>query len=519
MNMFLQKQTSLYKPSMEFNQDVTNLKNPFSAIAITAAKETFLKSSLLGDPQPNPQLTGDLSEDSQTHPNPPKRLLRYQVATQAPVETVGLEDTITKRNTMGELTFADPLNQPLLPATLVNSATVSTTTPLPATLQSKPTRSTIAATSTLNDQQEVSSRFLDQMLSSTPKGEEKRGNYLTSTAPMHHEIPITPSQVLGVSRGANLNMILATADSSAAKTHTNSLQNGASRDAPTVSSEILKNSELSSSLRILVEASSDEDISQSLQVTEEVSTAFFPTSSLDLTVSKNKPKSFPTSFKARSPVFIPSGMHEGELFLWRTTAARAGEDFPPRTEVPTAHTPAIHLTPVVARDLAKGSTMVDKELLEPRRLSVGQTGGELYDISRSGKNGPASSRFLTLRNRPPVIGNHDQENATAKQSVANQTPDTIAKHKAAQTTSAISGFPVFHGSKRRPVCPYPPLPAHGTFYFHTISNPAPFQYKHYIQYACYAGYTLANGDVYSYCLQDGQWSGVTPMCIGKALLL
>ncbi|XP_031414948.1 uncharacterized protein LOC105893261 isoform X2 [Clupea harengus] len=67
--------------------------------------------------------------------------------------------------------------------------------------------------------------------------------------------------------------------------------------------------------------------------------------------------------------------------------------------------------------------------------------------------------------------------------------------------------------KRRPVCPYPPLPAHGTFYFRTIEKPAPLQYKHYIQYACYPGYTLANGDVYSYCQQNGTWSGITPACL------
>lgn len=69
--------------------------------------------------------------------------------------------------------------------------------------------------------------------------------------------------------------------------------------------------------------------------------------------------------------------------------------------------------------------------------------------------------------------------------------------------------------KQRPVCPYPPLPAHGTFYFRTIQKPARLQYKHYIQYACYPGYTLANGDVYSYCQQNGTWSGITPACLGK----
>ncbi|XP_062384510.1 signal peptide, CUB and EGF-like domain-containing protein 1 [Sardina pilchardus] len=65
----------------------------------------------------------------------------------------------------------------------------------------------------------------------------------------------------------------------------------------------------------------------------------------------------------------------------------------------------------------------------------------------------------------------------------------------------------------RPVCPYPPLPALGTFYFRTIEKPGRLQYRHYIQYACYPGYTLANGDVHSYCQQNGTWSGTTPACL------
>lgn len=68
---------------------------------------------------------------------------------------------------------------------------------------------------------------------------------------------------------------------------------------------------------------------------------------------------------------------------------------------------------------------------------------------------------------------------------------------------------------RRPVCPYPPVPAHGTFYFRNIESPGPREYRHYIQYACYPGYTLAHGDIHSYCQQGGTWSGVTPVCLGK----
>ncbi|XP_051783080.1 uncharacterized protein si:dkey-163f14.6 [Erpetoichthys calabaricus] len=70
-------------------------------------------------------------------------------------------------------------------------------------------------------------------------------------------------------------------------------------------------------------------------------------------------------------------------------------------------------------------------------------------------------------------------------------------------------------SRRRPVCPYPPLPAHGTFYFHTMADASPQQYKYYIQYSCYTGHKLTDGDVYSFCLPNGTWSGVTPTCLDR----
>lgn len=509
MNLFQQKQTSLYKPGMDLNQEMTNMKSHFSAIAITAAKETFLKSSLLEAPQPKAQLTGDSSVNSQKQPNPPKTLWHNQTTTQATVETVSLKDTITQLNNTGEPNpFADPLNQP---ATLRNSQTLLTTTLLPTTT-SKPTQSTILFTSAINDQQEqqeVSSMFLDYMLSSTPRREEKKEIYLTSTAPMHHELSITPFRNLGLSRGNILDMISPTVDST--KTLVNSLQNGASQDMITVSPENLSDSELSSNFRIPFKASTGQDL-QSSQVTEEVSTAVSTTGSLDLPVSKNEPlisRSFPTNVMASSLPFITTGIRDGEFSPWNTSAAMVGDDFPDRTEISTARIPAIRPTPVAttrdlyAKRLAKGSTTV-----EPHRLSVAQA--DLYDVSESGEIRPASFSLLNLKSRTAMIKNLDRENATAKQSMLNQT---------LVSTLSVSGFPVFQSSKRRPVCPYPPIPAHGTFYFHTIPNPAPFQYKHYIQYACYAGYTLANGDVYSYCLQDGQWSGVTPMCIGKPLLL
>ncbi|GAA6092590.1 uncharacterized protein si:dkey-163f14.6 [Tachysurus ichikawai] len=474
MNLFQLKQTSLYKPGIELNQDMSDLKKHFSAVAITAAKETFLKSSLLGASQPKLHLTGNLSKKSQKQPDLLKRLWHDQITTQQPVRP---RDTNTKPNTMqGPTKFADPLNQPPLPATLENSPTVSATTSLPATL-SKPTQSSILANSTISDQQEQTSKFLHQMFSSAPTGEDNGENSLTLT-----------TRVIDVSKEINLDMSL-TVDLSDAKTHSNTLET-----APTVSPEILKNSDISSNFMVLIESSTDENILQSLQVTEEVSTAVSTVSSLHLAGSKNEPlapKAFHTTFMTTSRPPVPSGMHGKEYFLWSTSATK--EEL--TTAVTTRKLHQKHWT--------TGNMTTALEHPDPHRLLVGQIDGELYDISRSGKIGSSSSSL-----KKSLISNHDQENTTAKKRVLNQTVDS-----APDNTFTISGFEVHHQSKRRPVCPYPPLPAHGTFYFHTIPNPAPFQYKHYIQYACYAGYTLANGDVYSYCLQDGQWSGVTPMCI------
>ncbi|KAI5088865.1 hypothetical protein C0J45_21437, partial [Silurus meridionalis] len=451
MNLFQQKQTSLYKPGMELNQDITDLKTRFNPVAITAAKETFLRSSLPGAPHAKPQMIKDVSEDLKRHPNALESLWHERIIARARLEAKGFEHT---PNNMAE------------PVTRAEPST-------PFALSSKPP--TIMATSGINDQQEVSPTFPNQTPPSTLNAEHESGNCLTSTASMHHEIPITPSQALGESTWTNVDMTETTADS--ARTYT--------QDASRVSSNVSKNNQLSSHSRI--KASADKDILQPLQVSEGESSSVAPTSSIDFSHSENQPQ---TTFTPSSLPFIPSGSQERERI---TSAAGNGENFP------TTHIPVIPLsTPdVITRDLnpkplPAGNAMADKDLLEP---SGGHIDEELYDIS--------SSNSI-----------HDQENATIKQIVVNQTSGSTTKPNDPVANSEISGFAVSYGIKRRPDCPYPPLPAHGTFYFHTIPNPAPFQFKHYIQYACYAGYTLANGDVYSYCLQDGQWSGVTPKCIG-----
>ncbi|XP_026872458.2 fibrillin-1 [Electrophorus electricus] len=153
---------------------------------------------------------------------------------------------------------------------------------------------------------------------------------------------------------------------------------------------------------------------------------------------------------------------------------------------------------------AREQTAVGEDSAAPvdaHRLMMGNIDGVLNDISGSDR---------ICKNRASVADTQNQGNVESPSTAGKQVPESLAWSSFPFTTPKLPGVPV---RIRRPVCPYPPLPAHGTFYFRTMINPGPFQYKHYIQYACYPGYTLANGDVYSYCLHDGQWSGATPMCI------
>uniref|UniRef100_A0A8B9RJB3 Sushi domain-containing protein n=1 Tax=Astyanax mexicanus TaxID=7994 RepID=A0A8B9RJB3_ASTMX len=261
------------------------------------------------------------------------------------------------------------------------------------------------------------------------------------------------------------------------------------------------------------------------------------TSFPDLPESTNQPLSLITSLKpflVTSSLFIPAVVHDGELPLHESLTTRSDEDLLPRTEVSTAstlQTPAQHLTespdvptkdPYLQHVQHSPESSTHMELtsgdedsagsIDVYKMVLSHKDGELNDVSRS-VNIQTLLSPLTLKHKTPVTNSHGQEInlATSNPSVVvSETLDSADMHNPTTDTPDIPGLLT---RKRRPVCPYPPLPAHGTFYFRTIANPSPFQYKHYVQYACYSGYTLANGDVYSYCLQDRQWSGVTPMCI------
>lgn len=177
-------------------------------------------------------------------------------------------------------------------------------------------------------------------------------------------------------------------------------------------------------------------------------------------------------------------------------------------------------TIVSATDKIQSVTFMSKALYEastissPASSSFGFTAHFLKSTSHSTVSSncrglcdiSVTSSSTTERPSPHASIDYRQENERSSGSEPTHTLDSPAWNLE---------IPRLPTRKHRPVCLYPPVPSHGTFYFRSIQNPGPHQYKHYIQYACYPGYTLTSGDVYSYCRHNGQWSGKTPLCLGK----
>ncbi|XP_068121751.1 uncharacterized protein [Hyperolius riggenbachi] len=145
-------------------------------------------------------------------------------------------------------------------------------------------------------------------------------------------------------------------------------------------------------------------------------------------------------------------------------------------------------------------------------------------ITKADMNATAKLESITTKRPKP--------NATQGTDVTSQLNKT--KHRTIHLTTTPALTPlartpmitkansneIQHGSlkktfRRRMWCFYPPVPNHGTFRFLTLENPLPNQYPYYIQYYCYPGYTMTRGDVYSFCLESGAWSGVIPTCEGS----
>ena len=166
---------------------------------------------------------------------------------------------------------------------------------------------------------------------------------------------------------------------------------------------------------------------------------------------------------------------------------------------------------------------------EPTETSTHTSSTPAFFVSTSSPS-PASSALSLLTPLPSFSALTSVSTSSAQSNAKPQLPRVTFPSNASTTAEPRSHWPEHHNItmnatsrpsllplslSRRPVCPYPPVPAHGTFYFRNVENPGPGEYRHYIQYACYPGYTLAHGDVHSYCQQGGTWSGVTPVCRGR----
>ncbi|XP_074475820.1 uncharacterized protein LOC141758366 isoform X2 [Sebastes fasciatus] len=139
-------------------------------------------------------------------------------------------------------------------------------------------------------------------------------------------------------------------------------------------------------------------------------------------------------------------------------------------------------------------------------------------ISSSSTSSPASSLSAPLPSTSASSPSSTQSNMKTQlpnvpSNTSTSTTTEPRSHRTEHHNATSKPPPLSLNLSRRPVCTYPPVPAHGTFYFRNVENPGPREYRHYIQYACYPGYTLAHGDVHSYCQQGDTWSGVTPVCL------
>ncbi|XP_053311848.1 serine-rich adhesin for platelets-like [Spea bombifrons] len=133
-----------------------------------------------------------------------------------------------------------------------------------------------------------------------------------------------------------------------------------------------------------------------------------------------------------------------------------------------------------------------------------------------------SSRKHSFTNKPYALDSQTKATQYTRLAKKHYTPTytstvpLITTQRAALPTAKFMAIRFYDGLnkplKRRVRCTYPPVPTHGTFRFLTIKDPLPSEYRYYIQYSCYPGYTMSQGDEYSFCLEHGLWSGVTPIC-------
>ncbi|KAK5609465.1 hypothetical protein CRENBAI_007975 [Crenichthys baileyi] len=138
--------------------------------------------------------------------------------------------------------------------------------------------------------------------------------------------------------------------------------------------------------------------------------------------------------------------------------------------------------------------------------------GEVLYLSTSSSlaSSPATSASSAPSSTQSSFNRQISSNITFPSNISTSTDLRSLWKEFHNLTLTSTSKPVVHF---RTMCSYPPVPLHGTFYFHNLENPGPSEFKYYIQYTCYTGYTLALGDVNSYCQPGGAWSGVTPICL------
>lgn len=166
---------------------------------------------------------------------------------------------------------------------------------------------------------------------------------------------------------------------------------------------------------------------------------------------------------------------------------------------------------------------------EPSTFTL-STSVYFISTSSSSTSSPAASALSLSPPSPSVSASTSSSPSSTRSDMKTQLPNVTLPSNNSTSTELRSHWseylnltmnvtskpPLLSVSLRgRPVCPYPPVPTHGTFYFRNVENPGPREYRHYIQYACYPGFTLAHGDIHSFCQQGGIWSGITPVCLGR----
>lgn len=183
------------------------------------------------------------------------------------------------------------------------------------------------------------------------------------------------------------------------------------------------------------------------------------------------------------------------------------------TNAAVSHTlPTVMFVPTSPLHCTKSALPVHRsvKMLKVEESVTPQGAVDLISTSSSSTSSPATSHSLSLP--LPSFSALTSSSAGSNEPNVKTLPPNVTLHSnTSTTTESLLSLSL----SRRPVCPYPPVPIHGTFYFRNVENPRPREYKHYIQYACYSGYTLAHGDIHSYCQQEGTWSGITPVCLGE----